>query len=223
MRILIIEDNYDIRNFLRESLQAETYAVDTAEDGERGSYLARTNQYDLIILDNTLPKKNGIQVCSEIRRIGKDVPIIMLSVDAGVDKKVLLLDSGADDYMTKPFSYKELLARIKALFRRPKAILQDILTFRDYSIDIAKQRVVKGSKEIYLTRKEFALMEYLARNKGSVVSRGTIMEHVWDMDNDPFSNTIETHILNLRKKLDKTNKQRLIVTVPGRGYMIEEE
>jgi DNA-binding response OmpR family regulator len=221
MRILIVEDNYDIRNFLLESLSAETFAVDAVEDGEQGSYLARTNEYDLIILDNNLPKKSGIMVCSEIRRIGKDVPIIMLSVDVSVDKKVLLLESGADDYMTKPFSYRELLARIKVLLRRPKAILQDVLKIKDFTIDIVKQKAYRKEKEIYLTRKEFALIEYLMRNKGKVLSRGSIMEHVWDMDNDPFSNTIETHILNLRRKIDRGNTHKLIVTVPGRGYIVE--
>ena len=137
MRILIIEDNYEIRNYLYENLQAETYAVDVAEDGELGSYLARTNQYDLIILDNNLPKKNGIMVCNDIRRVGKDVPIIMLSVDAGVDKKVLLLESGADDYMTKPFSYRELLARMKAIMRRPKNLLEEIIEIGEIGV-IAK-------------------------------------------------------------------------------------
>jgi DNA-binding response OmpR family regulator len=221
MRILIIEDNYEIRNFLTESLTAESFAVDSAEDGEQGSYLARTNEYDLIILDNILPKKNGIMICNEVRRIGNDVPIIMLSVETGIDKKVLLLESGADDYMTKPFSYKELLARIKAILRRPKTIEKEIIEMGEFTIDMSRQRAFRDSEEIYLTRKEFSLLEYLARHKGNVMSRGMIMEHVWDIDNDPFSNTLETHILNLRKKLGAQNKSKFIITVPGRGYMIE--
>jgi DNA-binding response OmpR family regulator len=222
MRILIIEDNYEIRNFLIESLAAESFAVDNAEDGEQGSYLAKTNEYDLIILDNNLPKKNGMTICNEIRRIGNDVPIIMLSVESGIDKKVLLLESGADDYMTKPFSYKELLARMKALLRRPKTIVRDALDAGELNIDCAKQKAFRSGKEIYLTRKEFALLEYLIRNKGSIVSRSTIMEHVWDIEGDPFSNTIETHVLNLRRKIDRSYKEKLILTVPGRGYMIDE-
>lgn len=222
MRVLIIEDNYEIRNFLIESLAAESFAIDAAEDGEQGSCLARSNEYDLIILDNNLPKKNGMTICNEIRRIGNDVPIIMLSVETSIDKKVLLLESGADDYMTKPFSYKELLARIKALLRRPKSIVKDILKAGELTIDCAKQKAFRSGKEIYLTRKEFSLLEYLVRNKGNVVSRGTIMEHVWDIDSDPFSNTIETHVLNLRRKIDRSCKSKLILTVPGRGYMIDD-
>lgn len=222
MRILIIEDNYEIRNFLKESLESEAYAVDSAEDGEQGSYLARTNEYDLIILDNILPKKNGIQICNEIRRIGKDVPIIMLSVESGVDKKVLLLESGADDYMTKPFSYKELRARIKVILRRPQIVQKETFTIHDLTIDIPRQKVTRGKKDIYLTRKEFALLEYLIRNKSSVLSRAVIMEHVWDMERDPFSNTVETHILNLRRKIDRPYKHKLITTVPGRGYIIDD-
>jgi DNA-binding response OmpR family regulator len=222
MRILIIEDNYEIRNFLIESLAAESFAIDDAEDGDQGSYLARTNEYDLIILDNNLPKKNGMTVCNEIRRIGNDVPIIMLSVESGIDKKVLLLESGADDYMTKPFSYKELLARMRALLRRPKTILRNTLDAGVLNIDCDRQKAFRSGKEIYLTRKEFALLEYLVRNKGSIVSRSTIMEHVWDVESDPFSNTIETHVLNLRRKIDRSYKEKLILTVPGRGYMIDE-
>ena len=222
MRILIIEDNYEIRNFLKESLESEAYAVDSAEDGEQGSYLARTNEYDLIILDNILPKKNGVQICNEIRRIGKDVPIIMLSVEAGIDRKVLLLESGADDYMTKPFSYKELRARIKVILRRPQLIQKETFTIHDLTIDIPRQKVMRGKKDIYLTRKEFALLEYLIRNKSSVLSRAVIMEHVWNMESDPFSNTVETHILNLRRKIDRPFKHKLISTVPGRGYIIDD-
>jgi DNA-binding response OmpR family regulator len=160
-------------------------------------------------------------ICNEVRRIGNDVPIIMLSVEIGIDKKVLLLESGADDYMTKPFSYKELLARIKAILRRPKTIEKEIIEMGEFTIDMSRQRAFRDSEEIYLTRKEFSLLEYLARHKGNVMSRGMIMEHVWDIDNDPFSNTLETHILNLRKKLGAQNKSKFIITVPGRGYMIE--
>lgn len=223
MRILIIEDNYEIRNFLIESLEAEAFAVDNAEDGEYGSYLARTNEYDLIILDNNLPKKNGIMICNEVRRVGKDVPIIMLSIESSIDKKVLLLESGADDYMTKPFSYKELRARMKALMRRPKSYMQDIIEAGNLQVDTGKQRVFFKGYEIHLTRKEFALLEYLIRNKDTVVSRGMIMEHVWNIEGDPFSNTIETHILNLRKKVSDNKDPRCIITIPGRGYMLDSQ
>ncbi len=220
MRILIIEDEKEIINFLKPSLEAENFIVDAVEDGEAGSFVARTNDYDLIILDIGLPKKEGYQVCQEIREDGKKMPIIMLSVKSEVRTKVELLSIGADDYLTKPFSFEELLARIKALLRRPQKIEEAVLQLNDLSLDIASQIVQCGEKEIYLTRKEFALLEYLMKNQGKVLSRGMIMEHVWDMNADPFSNTIETHILNLRRKIERRNAKRLIHTVPGRGYKI---
>jgi DNA-binding response OmpR family regulator len=148
-------------------------------------------------------------------------PIILLSVTASTEEKINLLNCGADDYLTKPFSFKELLARIRALLRRPRSIESDILEIGDLRIDVARQKVTRGGKEIYLTRKEFSLMEYLMRHRSMVVSRGMIMEHVWNADSDPFSNTIEAHILNLRKKIDQGFGGKLIHTVPGRGYKID--
>lgn len=219
MRILIVEDNREIRENLRFGLEAESFAVDVAEDGEKGSYFARTNEYDLIILDNKLPKKNGPEVCEDIRKIGKSTPIILLSVESEVAEKVKLLRAGADDYVTKPFSFKELLARIQAILRRPQANVPEQLTLGDISIDSLTQEVKKGKKSLYLTRKEYSLLELLVRHQNRVVSRGTIMEHVWDMDGNPFSNTIETHVFNLRKKIE-AGKDRLIWNVPGRGYKI---
>lgn len=220
MRILLVEDSKEIVNFLKPSLEAELFAVDVAEDGERGSSLGRTNDYDLIILDNILPKKSGLDVLREIRAKGKNTPIVVLSVKSEATTKVELLNAGADDYLSKPFSLEELLARIRALLRRPKQIEGDILTIDDLSLDIKKQTVTRGRKDIYLTRKEYMLLEYLLRNKGIVLSRGMIMEHVWDMSVDPFSNTIESHILSLRRKIDRPNKKKLIYTVSGRGYKL---
>ncbi|MDP2598212.1 MAG: response regulator transcription factor [Candidatus Liptonbacteria bacterium] len=222
MRILLIEDEKQIIDFLKPALEAELFAVDTAEDGERGSYFARTNDYDLVILDNILPKKIGLDVCREIRGHGKTMPILILSVKSEVVTKIELLNAGADDYLSKPFSFKELIARIHALLRRQKHIDPEILTMDDLSVDTQKYSVMRGTKEIYLTRKEFMLLEYLMRNKGSVLSRGMIMEHVWDMSVDPFSNTIESHILSLRHKLDLPRAKKLIQTVPGRGYKIND-
>lgn len=221
MRILIIEDEKEIINFLKLALKAECFAVDTAEDGERGSFLARTNDYDLIILDNVLPKKIGIEVCKEIRARGKTMPIIVLSVKSEATTKVDLLNAGADDYLIKPFSLDELLARIRALLRRPKNIESEILKLDDLTLDTKKHLVKRGQKEIYLTRKEFTLLEYFMKNLGIVLSRGMMMEHVWDMNADPFSNTIESHILSLRRKVDLKGKKKLIHTVPGRGYKID--
>lgn len=223
MHILVIEDEKEISDFLRVSLEAECFAVDTAFDGEAGSHLGRTNNYDLIILDNILPKKEGREACREIRAMGKTTPIIMLSVKSETVTKVDLLNAGADDYMTKPFSLEELLARMRALLRRPKEIETEILNVRDLVIDVKKHSVRRGGKEIYLTRKEFVLLTYLLKNAGSAMSRGMIMEHVWDMSIDPFSNTIESHILSLRKKIDAKFEKKLIQTVPGIGYKITTE
>lgn len=220
MRILVIEDENTIRTFIKQSLEAECFAVDVAEDGERGSYLARTNEYDLIILDNVLPKKHGIEVCQEIRSQGISTPIIILSVKSETLTKVDLLNAGADDYLTKPFSFNELLARIRALLRRPHRAEGDILELGSIVLDTRQHIVRNDDKEISLTRKEFGLLEYLMRNPGVVLSRGMIMEHVWNMDVDPFSNTIESHILSLRKKIKCDKKNRIIQTVAGRGYKI---
>lgn len=221
MRILIVEDEHDILTFLKTSLEAECFAVDAVADGERGSYLALTSEYDLIILDNLLPKKTGREICEALRAAGKTTPIIMLSVKAEASTKVDLLNAGADDYLTKPFSLQELVARVRALLRRPHRIEGEVLKMGDISMNTRSQTLTRKGKDIYLTRKEFMLLEYLMRNRGTVLSRGMILEHVWDMSADPFSNTIESHILSLRKKID-TEKSKIIKTVPGRGYKIDE-
>lgn len=221
MRALIIDDEQGVRDALAENLRAQCFAVDTAADGTEGSYLARTNSYDIIILDNMLPEKSGVTVCQEIRRTGHAVPILILSALSDTWRKVDLLNSGADDYMIKPFSFDELMARIRALMRRPYDMESDTLTVDDLTLDTKRQSVRRGNKGIYLTRKEFMLLEYLLRNQGNVLTRGMIMEHVWDMTNDPFSNTIESHILSLRKKVDNIPERKLIYTVPGRGYKID--
>jgi DNA-binding response OmpR family regulator len=220
MRILIVEDDKETGEFLKSSLEAELFSVDHAVDGEEGSYLARTNDYDLIILDNGLPKKSGSQVCREIREAGKTIPIIMLSVQSELPTKLELFTAGVDDYVTKPFHFEELLQRIKAVLRRPKQIVAEVIRIGDLEIDSNKYSVHRSEKEIYLTRKEFQLLEYLVKNQGNVVTRGMIMEHVWDRQGDLFSNTIETHILNLRKKIDHSSEKKLIQTIPGRGYKI---
>ncbi|MBX4197874.1 response regulator transcription factor [Candidatus Parcubacteria bacterium] len=223
MRILIVEDDPEIRDSLKQSLEAESFAVDSASDGEKGSYMARTNDYDIILLDVALPKKDGCTICTDIRAAGKTTPIMMLSVMADAQEKIRLLNAGADDYMSKPFSFRELMARIRALMRRPTILAPDILTLDDLIVDIPKQKVTRGEKSVYLTRKEFSLLEYLMRHKGIVISRGMIMEHVWNAETDPFSNTIEAHILNIRKKIDTRRKSKLIHTIPGRGYKIDRD
>lgn len=220
MRILVVEDDVDMAKFLKKNLEAESFAVDVAHDGEKGSFAARTNLYDLIILDNMLPKKGGLDVCQEIRQAGKETPIIMLSACSEVTEKVSLLRAGIDDYVTKPYSFEELVARVRAVLRRSRAYQSEVLSFGNMLMDSASQEVRRGGTTIYLTRKEFSLLELLVKNSNKVVSRGMIMEHVWNMDSDPFSRTIDTHILNLRKKIECTDGRRMIHNVPGRGYKI---
>ena len=221
MRILVVEDEAGIINFLKAGLESEYFVVDVAEDGERGSYLARTNDYDVIVLDNMLPKKTGAEVCDEVRKAGITTPIIVLSARAEMSTKVELLNKGADDYLTKPFSLEELVARIRALLRRPTSISSDILEIGDLVMDTKQHVTRRAGRDVYLTKKEFMLLELLLRRKSTVVSRGTIMEHVWDMNADPFSNTLESHILNLRKKISGRSKVQLIHTIPGVGYKID--
>jgi DNA-binding response OmpR family regulator len=222
MKILIIEDDMSVRNVLRLSLEAKGFMVDEAEDGEIGSYLARTNTYDIIILDNVLPKKMGGHICKELREARIDTPIIMLSSKNEVLTKVDLLNKGADDYVTKPFSFEELLARLSAVVRRPKKLKVSKLYIKDMEIDLEGQVLIKSGREIYLTRREFALLRFLVEQRNKVVSRGEILDRVWDMSIDPFSNTIETHIMNLRKKL-RDSKRKLIISIPGRGYKLNLE
>lgn len=220
MRILLIEDNNEIAHFLYTSLTEACYVVDVAGDGLRGSYLGTSQEYDIIILDYNLPKKKAPEVCKEIRAAGKTCPILILSVEHSALKKVELLNMGADDYMTKPFSLEELLARLRVLQRRPSAISAETLGIDDLTINLRTHNVERNKKEIYLTKKEFMLLEYMIKNQDAVLSRGKILEHVWDINADIFSNTIETHILTLRKKIEFDGKKKLIHTVPGRGYKL---
>lgn len=222
MRILVVDDEKELRDFIKSSLEAEGFTVDVTGEGERASFLARTNDYDLVVLDYNLPVKSGLEVCRDIRKHGRTMPIIMLSVESDTKSKIKLLSSGADDYVTKPFALAELMARIRALLRRPKPITPDVLKIQDLILDMPRQSVRRAGQSIYLTRKEFELLEYLVRHKGIVLTRAMIMEHVWDVQADVFSNTIETHILNLRRKIDRGSKRKLIHTVPGRGYKIDE-
>ncbi len=220
MKILVIEDEKETREFLHIGLQEEGYVVDVCGDGEQGSAKARTNAYDCVILDQRLPKKDGFTVCQEMRDEHINTPIIILSVNSEIPQKVELLNNGADDYLSKPFSFSELLARINALLRRSAPMREVRLIAGDLELDRDRQLLLRDKKEIYLTKKEFTLLEYLMQNKGRVVSRSKILEHVWEADANPFSNTIEAHILRLRKKVE-AGKRKIIRNVPGRGYKIE--
>lgn len=223
MKILIIEDEKDISAFLKKNLEIKYFAVDCAEDGEIGTQMALSKAFDLIILDNVLPKKYGKEVCRDIRAAGKSVPILMFSVKSTISDKVELLNAGADDYLIKPFSFEELLARVNALLRRPKVTQNQTITLGDVKLDSSKQEVLRSGKSLRLTRKEFMLLEYLMKSSGIVLSRAMIMEQVWDMNTDPFSNTIESHVLSLRKKLGSEGTKKLILTIPGRGYKFEPQ
>lgn len=223
MRVLLIEDEQEIVDFLKPGLERAGFSVDAAADGERGSFLARTSSYDLLVIDLMLPKKSGDEVCRELRAQGLTAPILVLSAIADTRNKAELLNAGADDYLTKPFSFEELLARLRALLRRPRHLQGERLRAGDLTLDVAKHTVKRGGKAIHLTPKEFALLEYLMRSQGAVVSRNMILEHVWDMNADPFSNTIEAHILSLRKKIGDDQPSKIIQTVHGIGYRIDIE
>jgi DNA-binding response OmpR family regulator len=220
MKILIIEDELAIADFLKSSLERQLYIVDVASDGQRGAFLGRTNQYDLIILDYLLPKQNGLEVVKEIR-LEKKTPIIMLTVKSELDIKKQAYDLEIDDFLTKPFLLDELFLRIRALLRRPRQIASTLMKMDNLSLDLRKQMVRRGGKMINLTRKEYIILEYLFRNRSEIKSREQIIENVWDMNADPFSNSLDTHIVNLRRKLNKLGECELIHTFPGRGYKLD--
>lgn len=222
MRILVVEDQFGVAQTLKEKLEAECYAVDIENDGERALYRAKTSNYDLILLDNMLPGKNGPEICSGLREYKMNMPILILSARTEIEEKIKLLNCGADDYLAKPFFYNELSARMKALLRRPPVLENKQLAVGDLTLDRETYSAIRNKKIIRLTPKEFSLLEYLIKNQGKVVSRRMILEHVWDDGADPFSNSIETHITNLRRKIDRGRGRatRLIRTIHGQGYKI---
>lgn len=222
MKILLVEDDVDIVNSLLPSLKEAGYVAQAVQDGEGGLLAAQTNNFDLILMDYNLPKMNGREVIKNIRQLGLSTPIIMLTVHSEIDEKVDMLNIGADDYLTKPFATTELLARISAVLRRPKKWEGRLLKINDLELDPDKFLVTKRGRRIFLSAKEFTLLEYLLQHKGLVMSRQAIMEHVWDENADPFSNTIEVHIRNLRRKLESGN-DKIIFTVSNRGYKVDEE
>ncbi len=223
MRILVVEDEKKIADFIRRGLKEEGYAVDMAPDGEEGLFLAKTNDYDLVLLDLMLPKLDGLTLCRKLKGAKIKTPVIMLTAKNTVKEKVMGLDSGADDYLTKPFAFEELLARIRAMLRKKDAQAPTKLKAADLEIDLLTHKVIRGSKEIELTTKEYSLLEYLMRNEGTIVTRTMISEHVWDIDFDTFTNVIDVYINYLRNKVDSGFKKKLIHTVRGRGYILKEE
>ena len=221
MRILVIEDEKKVADFIKRGLKEEGYAVDVAYNGEEGHFLATTNEYDLIILDLMLPKLDGISLCRKLREEKVTMPIIMLTAKDTVRDKVIGLDSGADDYLTKPFAFEEFLARTRALLRKGKP-QQGKLKVADLELDLLSHKVIRAGKVIELTTKEYALLEYLMRNSGTIVTRAMLSEHVWDVNFDTFTNVIDVYINYLRNKIDQGFKKKLIQTIRGRGYLLKE-
>ncbi len=218
MRILIIEDERKIADSIKKGLEQETYACDVSYDGEDGHSMASTENYDLIILDLMLPGMDGLEICQSLRSEKIDTPILMLTAKSEVEDKVEGLNCGADDYLSKPFAFTELLARMKALLRRPKENTGTILKCSDVQIDTNNYEMRRADGQIDLSKKEYALLEYLIRNKNQVLSKEQIIEHVWDFDSDVLPNTVEQYIGYLRQKLGKPD---LIKTIRGFGYTLK--
>jgi DNA-binding response OmpR family regulator len=223
MRLLIVEDDVKIADALKRGLMQQHYSVDVVGDGEQGEFMAETNDYDLIILDIMLPKKDGWEVCKSIRKENITTPVLMLTALDSVEDKIKGLDGGADDYLTKPFNLGELYARVRSLVRRQSEQKQSVISVADLEIDIATRSVRRNGVEISLSAKEFAMLEYFILNKNKVLTREMISEHVWDMNFDPQSNVIDSFVRFLRQKIDKGFETTLIQTVRGVGYKLKEE
>jgi len=223
VRVLLIEDDVTIARLLKEGLEDESYAVDVANDGSEGYRTAVADDYDVIILDIMLPEMNGYEVCRALRNDGNKTPILMLTARDAERDIVEGLDTGADDYLAKPFSFDVLLARIRVLLRRPNEKLEEVLQVGDLKLDPSSKKVTRASQEINLTAKECGVLEYLMRNKGKVLSKEQIISHVWDFDADVLPNNVELFIMFLRRKIDKPFKSKLIHTVSGFGYKLEEK
>ncbi len=220
MRILLVEDEPDVAQILAKGLREQSYAVDVESSGETGLFQAQINDYDLIILDVMLPRKNGFEVCHELRAGGSSTPVLMLTARDDVKDRITGLDSGADDYLIKPFDFHELLARVRALLRRGRVLQPETIEIADLKIDTRSHQVSRATTFIELTAKEYALLEYLARRADHVVSRAEIANHVWDENFDPFSNLIEVYIQRLRRKIDDRHELKLIRTLRGEGYRL---
>ena len=221
MRILVIEDDADLAQFICKGLKEEQYAVDLAADGEEGLELAMAYSYDLLVLDIMLPKLDGLTLCRRLRDLGNNVPVLIMTARNTVEDKVSGFDTGADQFLTKPFAFAELLARVRALLRRGTPQQVTRLKVADLELDPVSHRVWHGKTEIVLTNKEFALLEYLLRNRNRVLTRTSIIDHVWGLTHDPMTNIVDVHIRALRAKIDRNPSLSLITTVRGVGYMLE--
>ena len=223
VRILIVEDEKKVAHFIKKGLEEEHYAVDTAYDGETGLYLSEVNEYDLIVLDLMIPKIEGLEVLKRIRANRNNVPTLVLTAKDSVEDIVKGLDSGSDDYLTKPFEFVEFLARIRALLRREKTEKEPVLRIADLTLSLVTHKVMRRGKEIELTSKEYSLLEYFMRNPNKVLTRTMISEHVWDYHFDSLTNVVDVYVNYLRKKIDKGFEAKLIHTVRGVGYVMKRE
>ncbi len=221
MRILLVEDEPHAARFIAKGLREATYAVDVARDGVAAAEQCLQNDYDAVVLDVMLPLRDGLSVCREIRAAGSDVPVLMLTARDAIESRVQGLDAGADDYLTKPFDFRELLARLRALTRRERRPLSPArIEVHGITIEVPARRVFRGGVEVSLTSREYALLEYLARHAGEVVGRADIAEHVWDQHYDAFSNVVDVYIQRLRRKLDEPGMPSAIRTRRGQGYQL---
>ena len=223
MRILIVEDEKKVARFIQQGLEEEHYSVDVAHDGERGALLAETQGYDLLILDVMLPKLSGIEITRRLRTSRVATPILMLTAKTATEDKVAGLDSGADDYLTKPFAFAELLARVRSLLRRGSKEKSTVLSIAELELDTVSHKAKRGDRAIDLTAKEYALLEYFLRNKNRVLSRTIISEHIWDYNFDTGTNLIDVYVNHLRNKVDSGFEKKLIHTVRGVGYVLRED
>jgi DNA-binding response OmpR family regulator len=223
MRLLLVEDDARIARFVAKGLREQAYAVDVSATGEDALYQAAVNTYDLVILDVMIPAPDGFVVCRELRKSGQRMPILMLTARDAVEDRIAGLDHGADDYLTKPFEFRELLARLRALLRRSGELRPEKITIADLVLDSGAQTAKRAGRSMTLTAKEYALLEYLARNAGRVVGRAEIAEHVWDETFDPFSNLIEVYINRVRRKIDADAAKPLLHTRRGVGYVLGTE
>ena len=221
MRILLAEDDSRVAGFVRRGLREEQYALDVAADGEKALFMAQTGEYDLIILDLMLPKKDGMEVLRTLRAFKLGTPVLILTAKDKPKDKVEGLNAGADDYLTKPFGFEELLARVRALLRRRGDMVPTVLTAGDLQIDTLKHKVSRGGKDLDLTNREYALLEFFLRHPNEVVTRTKLSEHVWETDFDTFSNVIDVHVARLRQKINDGFSLKLLETVRGRGYVLQ--